>query len=113
MNQVAATIRRYNFEQLRDIGVCDDFDDVGRYIWHGGAHHIGYDVHDQVSTIDEPTMPIRPGMVFSVDVGIYHEEWGIGFRLEENCLVTENGAENLSALIPGSIEEIEEIMKKS
>ena len=112
MNEVDAVIHRYNYEQLHDAGVCESFDDIGRFMWHGGAHHIGYDVHDQVATIDEPAMPIKPGMMFSVDIGIYHEEWGIGFRLEDNCLVTENGCENLSAIIPRSIEEIEEVMKK-
>ena len=110
MNEVDETIRRYNYEQLRKAGVCYNFDDVGRYIWHGGAHHIGFDVHDQVTTMDEPSMPMKPGMMFSVDIGIYHEEWGIGFRLEDNCLVTEEGSENLSAIIPRGIEEIEGIM---
>ena len=110
MNEVDATIRKYNYEQLRDAGVCESFDGVGKYIWHGGAHHIGYDVHDVVSTMDEPAMPLRPGMMFCVDVGIYHEEWGIGFGLEDTCLVTESGCENLSAVIPRSIEDIESIM---
>jgi Xaa-Pro aminopeptidase len=110
MNEVDATIRKYNYEQLHDAGVCASFDEIGTYMWHGGAHHIGFDVHDQVSTIDAPEMPLKPGMAFSVDIGIYHEEWGIGFRLEDNCLVTESGCENLSAIIPRSIEEIEEIM---
>ena len=110
MNEVDDTIRRYNYEQLRDAGVCESYDDIGKYMWHAGAHHIGYDVHDQVSTIDEPTKPMEPGMMFSVDVGIYHEEWGIGFRLEDNCLVTATGCENLSACIPRGIEEIEAIM---
>jgi Xaa-Pro aminopeptidase len=110
MNEVDATIRRYNYGQLHDAGVCDSFDDIGRFMWHGGAHHIGYDVHDPVSTMDEPSMPIRPGMMFCIDIGIYHEEWGIGFRLEDNCLVTADGCENLSAAIPRSIEEIESIM---
>jgi Xaa-Pro aminopeptidase len=110
MNEVDATIRRYNYEQLHDAGVCTSFDEIGTYMWHGGAHHIGFDVHDQVSTIDAPEMPLEPGMAFSVDIGIYHEEWDIGFRLEDNCLVTESGCENLSAIIPRSIEEIEGIM---
>jgi len=48
-----------------------------------------------------------------VDVGIYHEEWGVGFRLEDNCLVTENGCENLSRAIPRTIQEIEDVMPKS
>lgn len=48
---------------------------------------------------------------WKTDVGIYHEEWGIGFRLEDNCLVTEDGCENLSAGIPRTIEDIEAAMR--
>ena len=47
-----------------------------------------------------------------MDIGIYHEEWGIGFRLEDNCLVTERGCENLSAITPRTIEDIEDTMQK-
>ena len=56
------------------------------------------------------TMPLTPGMVFCIDIGIYCEEWGIGFRLEDNCLITESGCENLSAVTPRSIEQIEAVM---
>lgn len=45
------------------------------------------------------------------DVSIYHEEWGIRFRLEDNCLVTEDGCENLSAGIPRTIHDIEAAMR--
>ena len=108
MADVDGTIRRFNAERLKDAGVLSDVDQVGTYMWHGGAHHVGYDVHDVVKLPEV----IEPGMVFCIDVGIYHEEWGIGFRLEDNCLVTENGCENLSAGIPRSIDEIEDLMKK-
>ena len=108
MAEVDATIRRYNAQLLVDAGVMESVEDVGTYMWHGGAHHIGYDVHDAIET---PEI-LQPGMVFCVDVGIYHEEWGIGFRLEDNCLVTETGCENLSASIPRTIEEIEALMAK-
>ena len=108
MAEVDATIRRYNAQLLVEAGVMDSVEQVGTYMWHGGAHHIGYDVHD---AIEAPEI-LEPGMVFCVDVGIYHEEWGIGFRLEDNCLVTENGCENLSAAIPRTIEEIEAVMTK-
>lgn len=111
MSSVDQEIRRYNFEQLHDIGVCDKFEDVGTYIWHGGAHHVGYDTHDMVDTEGGRRL-LEPGMVFCVDVGIYHEEWGIGFRLEDNCLITEDGCENLSAVTPRSIEDIEDYMAK-
>lgn len=108
MADVDLMARKYNFQQLKSIGLCDNYDEVGKYIWHGGAHHVGYDVHDIV----DMTMPLTPGMIFCVDIGIYCEEWGIGFRLEDNCLITETGCENLSAIIPRSIEEIEAVMGK-
>ncbi len=108
MDDVDGTIRRYNAQCLKDVGVLKDVADVGTYMWHGGAHHVGYDVHDSVIRPET----IAPGMVFCVDVGIYHEEWGIGFRLEDNCLVTEKGCENLSAAIPRTIADIEDVMRK-
>ena len=63
-------------------------------------------MHDVVATPEF----IAPNMVFCIDVGIYHEEWGIGFRVEDNCLITEDGCENLSAGIQRRIEDIEAIM---
>lgn len=111
MSFVDQEIRRYNFEQLKAAGVCSRFEEIGTYMWHGGAHHVGYDVHDEVD-IAGGKRPLEPGMVFCVDIGIYHEEWGIGFRLEDNCLITEEGCENLSAVTPRSIEEIESFMGK-
>ncbi len=109
MAEVDGEIRRYNAQLLMDAGVLDKPENIGRYMWHGGAHHIGYDVHDVVA---RPEV-VAPGMVFCVDVGIYHEEWGIGFRLEDNCLVTEDGCENLSREIPRTVEEIEDVMRKA
>jgi Xaa-Pro aminopeptidase len=110
MGDVDLTIRKYNYERLKDIGLLTDYDGIGKYMWHGGAHHVGYDVHDAVSVTNGD--PVMPGMVFCVDIGIYAEGWGIGFRLEDNCLVTETGCENLSAATPRSIQEIEDIMPK-
>ena len=108
MADVDRTIRQYNARLLVEAGVMKSVDEVGTYMWHGGAHHIGYDVHDVMETPDV----LAPGMVFCVDVGIYHEQWGIGFRLEDNCLVTEDGCENLSAAIPRTIEDIEREMAR-
>ncbi len=106
---VDAQARRYNANLLVEAGVLDKTENIGTYMWHGGAHHVGFDVHDVV----EVPGVIAPGMVFCVDIGIYHEEWGIGFRLEDNCLVTETGCENLSAMTPRTVEEIEDTMQKN
>ena len=106
MADVDKTIRDYNAERLVEAGVMKSTLDVGRYMWHGGAHHIGYDVHDVIETPEF----ISPNMIFCIDVGIYHEEWGIGFRLEDNLLVTETGCENLSRNIPRTTSAIEEVM---
>ena len=103
MEDVDAAIRRYNAERLVEAGVLKNAEEIGRLMWHGGAHHIGFFVHD---VVERPAV-IAPNMDFCVDIGVYHEEWGIGFRLEDNCLVTENGCENLSAGIPRTIADIE------
>lgn len=107
MADVDATIRRFNAQLLTDAGVLTSPEEVGKVMWHGGAHHIGYDVHDEILLPET----IAPGMTFCIDVGIYNEDWGIGFRLEDNCLITETGCENLSASIPRTIEEIEDAMR--
>lgn len=109
MADVDGESHRYCAERMKEAGLLDDVTNIGRYMWHGGAHHVGFDVHDAVETPET----IAPNMVFCVDIGIYHEEFGIGFRLEDNCLVTEKGCENLSAGTPRTIEAIEDMMKKN
>jgi len=104
--------RSYNYERLHEIGLCKSWDDIGTYMWHGGAHQVGYDVHDVDPPYTDPGQLMLPGMVFCVDIGIYCEEWGIGFRLEDNCLITESGCENLSAGIPRSIQDIEACLSR-
>lgn len=107
MYRVDQIAKEYCFEELKKIGLLNDFSEIGKYMWHGGAHHVGFDTHD---IVDAQT--IEAGMIFCVDIGIYNEEWGIGFRVEDNCLVTEDGCENLTAMVPRTIEEIEAVMAK-
>jgi Xaa-Pro aminopeptidase len=104
--QLNRTCREVSFEGLQALGLLDDFADIRRYVWHGAVHHIGLNTHD-VGGYDEP---IAENMVFTVDAGIYVREWGIGLRIEDNVLVTTNGYENLSAAIPATIEEIQNLM---
>ncbi len=102
-------VHRYCADLLCDIGLLDKPENEKKYMWHGGAHHVGFDTHDMVN-LKAYDNTMTAGMVFCVDVGIYVPEWGIGFRLEDNCLITETGCENLSAVTPRSIDEIEDVM---
>jgi Xaa-Pro aminopeptidase len=78
------------------------------YFMHGTSHHLGLDVHDVGNVYRE----FEPGMVFTVEPGIYIKEEKLGIRLENNIVITENGVHDLMKNIPIEIEEIEEIMQK-
>ncbi len=109
MEEVDREAKRFCYEYLHDYGLVDRFENIGKLMWHGGSHHVGFDTHDIVIRPEK----VAPGMVFCVDIGVYCEEWGIGFRLEDNCLVTPEGCENLGIKVPRTVEEIESEMRKS
>jgi len=79
-----------------------------KYLYHGISHHLGIDVHD----LGTRTEPIKAGMVFTVEPGIYIEEEKMGIRIENNVWITRNGNKDLMKNIPITAEEIESLMKK-
>ena len=101
--------------ELLDLGLIDktdiknqkaDWPAYKKYFMHGTSHHLGLDVHDVGSTYRE----FEPGMVFTVEPGIYIREEGIGIRLEDDVVITTTGQHNLMANIPLEAEEIESLM---
>jgi Xaa-Pro aminopeptidase len=80
-----------------------------KYLYHGISHHLGLDVHD----LGTKTETIKPGMVFTIEPGIYIEEEQMGVRIENNFWITRNGNKDLMKNIPITVEEIESLMKST
>jgi Xaa-Pro aminopeptidase len=78
-----------------------------KYLYHGISHHLGIDVHD----LGTRTAPVQPGMLFTIEPGIYIEEEGMGIRIENNVWITDTGSIDLFEGIPITVEEIEGAMK--
>ena len=102
--------------QLLNLGLIDQHDiqkqdqkwpAYKKYFMHGTSHYIGLDTHD----VGLWTEPIKAGMVFTCEPGIYIPAEGLGIRLEDDLVVRENDSPfNLMATIPIEAEEIEDLM---
>ena len=79
-----------------------------KYFMHGTSHSIGLDVHD----VGSFETPMKDGMVFTCEPGIYILEEELGIRLENDILITTNGPNDLMKNIPIEISEIEELMNE-
>jgi len=81
---------------------------LGRYFIHGLSHYVGLDVHDPGDT----KTPIAPGMVFTIEPGIYIPEENLGVRIEDTFLVRADGTlDCLSCGAPKNADEVEKAMR--
>lgn len=102
-------------EGLVALGIVSSATDAGRYFMHGTSHYLGLDVHD-AGTYG----PLLPGVVMTVEPGIYIAEgspcdrkwWNIGVRIEDDILVTSGDPVNMSKALPRAVEELEKMMQK-
>jgi len=78
-----------------------------KYLYHGISHHLGIDVHDLGTRIE----PVKAGMVFTIEPGIYIQEEQMGVRIENNFWITRNGNKDLMKNIPITFDDIESLMK--
>lgn len=79
---------------------------LGQYFIHGLGHHIGLNVHDP----GDYCSPLQPGMVVTVEPGIYIPEENLGVRIEDDVLITDSGYKLLSERLPRNPDEIEKLM---
>lgn len=81
---------------LDELGLNSDEASLRRYFPHAISHGLGVDVHDSLGGPRQ----FAPGMVLTVEPGIYIPEEAIGVRIEDDILITEKGYENLSKKLP-------------
>ncbi len=89
-------------EALSKLGLLTDLGDDAtyrKYFPHAVSHGLGVDTHDSLGA----PRYFRPGMVLTVEPGIYIPEEEIGVRIEDDILITENGNENLSRGLPTAL----------
>ena len=111
--RVVLEAQRQGIEAVRPGAVAQDVDRVarnviekagfGRYFGHGLGHGLGLDVHENPRLGVSSKTVLKPGMVVTVEPGIYLPGWG-GVRIEDDVLVTRSGHEVLSS-VPKSFEE--------
>ncbi len=91
-----------------------------QFFMHGLGHYLGLDVHDVGNyKHDGKDRPLRPGMVITVEPGIYiaadadvpHQYRGIGVRIEDNVVITATGVEVMTADVPKTVADIEALMR--
>ena len=95
-------------------------EDFKEFYYHKIGHWMGLDVHDDCPySLDGNEIKFEKGMVMTIEPGIYvnatadvDDKWkGIGIRIENDILITEDGFENLTAKVPVETDDIENLMK--
>lgn len=99
---------KYYESRLHELGLDTHGRGVSDYYYHSVTHSLGLDTHDVTTPRD---MTLRAGMVITNEPGLYIEAEGIGVRIEDDLLITDEGAVNISAAIPKTVDEIEAIMQ--
>jgi Xaa-Pro aminopeptidase len=91
-------VRQYMGEKLRELNLIKtiEVEEVNKYYPHATSHFLGLNVHDAA----DYDKPLEPGMVITVEPGIYIPEESIGVRLEDDVILTDSGIENLSYDLP-------------
>lgn len=94
------------FDYCVQDGLTKDRSDMNRLLPHGVCHYLGLDTHD----VGDRNI-LQPGMVITMEPGIYLREEGLGIRIEDDTLITADGCEVLSSNILKTPQEIEDFVK--
>lgn len=107
LDRYARAFLRKSFLRARQIDGAEQTMDA--FFVHSLGHWLGMDVHD----VSGGSEVLEPGVVFTIEPGVYIESEDIGIRIEDDYLVTKTGLVKLSAKIPSAPEEIEAMMRRA
>jgi len=103
------SVYKISYEYINSHGKDRHGKSLGPYYIHGLGHDIGLDVHDPGQYCE----PLQPGMVVTMEPGIYIPEENLGVRIEDDVLITVDGYKLLSEKLPRHADEIEKIMAEA
>ncbi len=105
--QLEAAAQRVLADGCKELGLIKEDSELKKYYFHSIGHPLGLDTHD----VKDGRTALEAGTVYTDEPGLYIPEWGIGVRIEDDILITDDGCEVLSKDIIKTVEEIEEFMK--
>jgi Xaa-Pro aminopeptidase len=103
------SVYRISYDYINSHGKDPHGKSLGQYYIHGLGHNIGLDVHDP----GDYCKPLEPGMVVTMEPGVYIPEENLGVRIEDDVLITATGYKLLSERLPRNADEIEKIMAEA
>ena len=101
LNDYEEAVKQFCGEKLRELGLMRSINQnkISQYFPHRASHFLGLDVHD----VGDYKQPLEPGMVLTIEPGIYIPKEGIGVRIEDDVLITKNGIKVLSSSLPRNL----------
>ena len=106
IRELQEKVIEYLANHCLEAGLIKNKEDIKQYYFHNVSHHIGLDTHD----ISDREIPLQAGNIISDEPGLYFKELGIGVRIEDDILVTEDGCYCLSGNIIKEVSDIEKAM---
>jgi len=100
------SVHKIAYDYINSHGKDKEGKPLGRYFIHGLGHHVGLNVHDA----GDANRPLEPGMVVTIEPGVYMPEENLGVRIEDMVLITADGYKLLTARLPRDPDEVEKVM---
>lgn len=111
LNEANEFAKNFLASECFEKGLISSKDEIGKVYYHSVSHHLGLDTHDGRDRAISKNTKLVPGNVITCEPGLYFKDLGIGVRIEDDILITEEGSKVLSEGIIKEVEDIERMLK--